>query len=142
MSDSFDRIMASRAYTFDPNKPLEHQMPCEYAVTFQAWIDGVFQKHLAAADITMLNQLKIFIHDRFFQIHNRLPPEHRHSDSRKTDHPCVFSVFEAANAEIYEREIALAPPDILHPPKSSPPKDPPTRLTVLFLGDEDPEVDP
>lgn len=142
MSDSFDRIMQSKAYTFDPNKPLEHQMPCEFAVMFQAWIDVLFQKHLADADVTRLNQLKLQVQDRFFQIYNRLPSEHRQGDSRKPDHPCVFSVFEAAIAELHEREDSLAPPDIIALPRRPAPKDPPSRLDGLLFGDKDPEFGP
>lgn len=138
---TFDRILNERAYVFDPNKPIERQMPCEYALLFQGWVDTLFDQHLASADIVRLNQLKLVIQERYFLWRSRLPGDHRQDDKRKPDHPCVFTVFEAAIGVIHERELALDPPAILVSPKTKP-SGPISPVDVLIFGDKDPEFGP
>lgn len=144
MSD-LDRIWNERLYTYDPTEALERQLPCVYARTFQAWVDIIFEKHLAAADLMRLNQLKIVVQDKFFEIQARVPPEHRHDGTRDPDHPCVYSTYARAIEAIHERELDLDPPALVPPP---PPPAPPakprakprrTPLEELLYGDEDPE---
>lgn len=142
-SSSFERIWNERLFVYDPSKALERQMPCPFATAFQAWIDSLFEKHLDGADRVRLNQLKLLVQDKFFELRTHLPNEHRNDDGRDPDHPCVFSVFEQSIAVLHEHELNLEPPPLTHPaPPALPPKPPKKRrgpLDKLLLGDEDPE---
>lgn len=141
MNDDFDRIWSGRAFTFDPGRPLEQQVPCEHAADFQAWVDALFAGQLGRADVIRLNQLKILVQDRFLQVRARLRGEHLDDDRQKYGHPCVFSVFEAAVGDIRERELALAPPEILTlSPKAV--EEPRIDYPGVLFGDKDPEFGP
>lgn len=144
MSDNtFDRIWGERLFHYDPTLPLERQLPCAYARTFQAWVDVLFNKHLETSDRVRLNQLKLVVQDKYFELQTRVPAEHRHDDDRDPDHPCVYSVFARTIAVLHERELELDPPALTLPtPPSSPPKPRKSRRTPLdrlILGEEDPE---
>jgi len=140
---SFERMWNDRLFVYDPTKALERQMPCPFAVAFQAWIDVLFERHLKGADLVRLNQLKLLIQDKFFELRTRLPSEHRHDDNRDPDHPCVFTVFEQSIAVLHEHEINLEPPPLSHTTQSAPKtrtrRKQRSRLDGLLFGDEDPE---
>lgn len=146
-SSSFERIWNERLFVYDASKALERQMPCPFATTFQAWVDALFEKHLDGADRIRLNQLKVVVQDKFFELRTHLPNEHRNDDGRDPDHPCVFSVFEQSIAVLHARELDLEPPPLVVPqsPPPPPPKKPRKRrgrLDGLLFGDEDPEFGP
>lgn len=145
MSDSFDRIWNSRLFVYDPTKQLERQLPCLFARTFQAWIEVQFEKHLEGADRLRLNQLKLVIQDKFFELQSRVPPEHRHQEDRDPDHPCLFSAYARAIETIHERELDLEPPALEPPP---PPVQPEAKrrgkrspLDGIIFGKRDEEFD-
>lgn len=142
-SSSFERIWNERLFVYDPTKALERQMPCQFATAFQAWVDNLFERNLDGADRVRLNQLKLLIQDKFFELRAHLPNEHRNDDGRDPDHPCVFSVFEQAIAVLHEHEINLEPPPLSHPAPPALPAKPARkrrgRLDGLLFGDEDPE---
>lgn len=143
MSAYLDRVWNERLFVYDPSKALERQLPCLYAVTFQAWLDVLFGKHLEGADRVRLNQLKLVIQDKFFELQSRVPPDHRHQGDRDPDHPCLFSAYARAIETVHERELDLDPP-VLEPPapaperKSRPRRDP---LAGFILGKREDEFD-
>lgn len=145
-SSSFDRIWSERLFEYDPTKALERQLPCVYARTFQAWLDVLLDKHLETADRVRLNQLKLVIQDKFFELQTRVPADHRHEDDRDPDHPCIFSAYARAIATLHERELELEPPALLPQVQPPPPPRKPRKrggiLDKLILGDEDPEFGP
>jgi hypothetical protein len=146
MSDSsFDRIWNARLFVYDPTKELERQLPCAFARTLHAWVEVLFEKHLDGADQVRLNQLKLVIQDKFFELQVRVPSDHRQEDDREPDHPCLFSTYARAIEVLHERELDLEPP-ALAPPIQSPPASPKRKrrgpLDGLILGDKDEEFGP
>lgn len=137
-SSTFDRIWNDRPLTFRLEDPLDLRGPCPFAVAFQAWIDALFERQLAGADLITLNQLKVHVQDRFFRFRSRVPREHQHEDGREPDHWCLFAVFEKAIEELHRRELELAPPPLVPlPAPLSPPPPPRARFDGLLVGDLD-----
>ena len=147
MSDFFSRVWNAEPFEVDLDAWPDLKGPCQFAVVFQAWIDVLFNKHLEGADLVRLHQLLLQVQRRFFELHARLPDEHRYEDGREPDHHCVFSVYKAAVDLLHERRDDLDPPPVVLPPAPLPeqkpkkPKKPRSRLDALLFGDED-EPDP
>ena len=142
MSDTFSRIWGAAPFEVDLDAWPDLKGPCPFAVAFQAWIDVLFDKHLDGADLVRLHQLLLQIQRRFFEIHARLPDEHRHEDGREPDHHCVFTVYKAAVELLHERRDDLDLPPVVRPQSAAPKaKKPKGRLDALLFGDED-EPDP
>lgn len=133
-TDYLDRLWNERLFDYDPDQPLDRQMPCAFAMTFQGWVDSLLEKHLPEADRLRINQLKLVVQDKYFELRTRLPEEHRKDDGRDPDHPCIFSVYTRTIGLLHERAIDLQPPELVDPASQRKPK---RSIYSTLLGDEE-----
>jgi hypothetical protein len=119
--ESFDRIWNDPPFTARVVRGVAPG-PCGYAVQFQAWVDATFEPVLENPDAVRLNQVKIFLLDRFFQFRASVPRRHRSLGASGQGHRCIFNVFEDAYHELRVAELALSPPPIVGPVRPARPE--------------------
>lgn len=115
---------------------------CTYAKQYGDWIERISKDILDDPDFISLNQLKVRIGDRFFELFHSMPQVHRNRIGG-SGHVCVFHVYERIHRIIMESQWSLMPPPIHIPPElpATPPPPPLPQIMGITLGEMVDEAD-
>lgn len=75
---------------------VEQDDMCSFARAFEAWIDQELTPRAAARTRKSINQCKLHLQNKYFQLRERLPQRHRSIGGTGRGHRCVFAVYEEA----------------------------------------------
>jgi hypothetical protein len=104
---------------------------CPYAEQFHRWADGLCETATQRATVVSLNQGKILLVDRYFQMRATVPKSHRNHLSGRSGHTCIFQVFEESYERLRAVELSLTPPMLFLPEQPRPPQ-----IAGIFIGEE------
>ena len=131
--DKFTKIWSRVSELEIPEEEEAENPLCEYAQGFSAWTNHLFN-FLEEPNIVKINQVKIMLQDRYFDMYHYVPRSHRYKAS-PTGHTCIFQVYENTYEKIHIIELTLMPPllfDVEHFPKPLPPNQ---EIGGIFLGE-------
>jgi hypothetical protein len=111
---------------------------CPLAQQFFDLINPMCQEAIQSGSTIRINQVKLQTQDSYFNYRAIAPQNHRFNMNPRSNHICLFHVYEQIIEQLRLAELKLCPPQLYipeppPPPPPLPPPPPPPQIGGIFL---------
>lgn len=95
-SHDFAEVWASDSKPLDFDVAVAKDDTCKHARALEQWIEKELNPRAENKTRKSINQCKLYLQNKYFQLRERLPQRHRSIGGTGRGHRCVFAVYQEA----------------------------------------------